>query len=125
MLARASVNADRRFAYLLEAAQFEPAPHWAETEAHPVEVKAIGRAAPAGAQLVGEVPGSLADPKRLAAWQKDLTSYLYRTADFSLHYNAPLKLYSRPGQSFEAFRAECERAAAGLRDESAAKVRAR
>ncbi len=125
VLARANVNADRRFAYVLEAAQCEPAPHWAETEARPVEVKAVGRAAPTGAQLAGEVAGSLADPKRLAAWQKDLTSYLYRTADFSLHYNAALKLYARPGQSFEEFRAECERAANDRRDEAVAKVRAR
>lgn len=125
VLARANVNADRRFAYLLEAAQCEPAPHWAEAEARPVEVKAVARTAPAGAQLAGEIAPSLADAKRLAAWQKDLANYLYRTADFSLHHNATLKLYSRPGQSYEEFRAECERAAAGRRDEAIAKVRAR
>ena len=124
-LARANVNADRRFAYVLDAAQCEPAPHWAEAEARAVDVKAVGRAAPGGAQLVGEAPGSLLDPKRVAAWQKDLVSYLYRTADFSLHHNATLKLYSRPGQSFEEFRAECGRTAAARRDEALAKVRAR
>jgi len=125
VLARANVNADRRFAYVLAAAQFEPAPHWAETEARPVDVKAVARTAPGGAQLEGEVAGSLVDAKRLAAWQKDLAGYLYRTADFSLHYNATLKLYSRPGQSFEEFRAECARTATDRRDEAVGKVRAR
>ncbi len=125
VLARANLNADRRFAYVLEVAQVEPAPHWAETEARPVEVKAVARTAPTGAQLQGAVAGSLLDAKRLAAWQKDLVAYLYRTADFSLHYNATLKLYARPGQSFEEFRAECKRAADDRRDEAMAKVRAR
>ncbi|MCC7359978.1 MAG: ATP-binding protein [Anaerolineales bacterium] len=125
VLARANLNADRRFAYALDATQCEPVPHWAEAEARPVDAKAVSRVAPSGARLADEAPGRLLDPKRLAAWQKDLTGYLYRTADFALHYNPALKAYARPGQSFEEFRAECGRAAAARRDEALAKVRAR
>jgi hypothetical protein len=54
-----------------------------------------------------------------------LISYLYRTADFTLHQNQTLKLFSKPGQSYEEFRAQCQRAAHLKRDQELEKIRAR
>jgi hypothetical protein len=123
--ARANVNADRRFAFVLDGAQLGAAPAWDEATTPPVDPTGLQRARPAGARLEGDLPAGLADPRKLAAWQKDLVSYLYRTGDFTLHHNPTLKLYARPGQSFEEFRAECQRAAEARRDEALGKVRAR
>ncbi len=109
--ARAGLNADRHFAFAVEAPSPEMAPAWREHEVRPVTAADVDRSAPPAARLAGEVAAGLADPKKLAAWQKDLVSYLYRTADFTLHENAQLKLYSRPGQSFEEFRAQCQQLA--------------
>ncbi|MBL8057142.1 MAG: hypothetical protein JNK29_10615 [Anaerolineales bacterium] len=116
--ARAGLNTDRRFTYWAEGPLPDFAPHWREHETRSVNAAALARQAPPAARQTGEPPAGLSDPKRLAAWQKDLVNYLYRTADFTLHENPRLKLFSRPGQSFEEFRAQCQAAAdQGLHDE--------
>src|SRR5690606_10670280 len=114
-----------RFAFVLADPPAEGVPHWDEAAARPLEPASLTRTAPANARLSAEVPAALTDVKRLAAWQKDLQNYLYRTADFTLHHNRPLKLYSRPGQSYEEFAADCKRAADHKRDEALGKIRAR
>lgn len=123
--AKALLNTDRRFAFLLETVDSQTMPHWREYETSALETKTLARALPDGAQLRGEVPAPLTDPKKLAAWQKDLVNYLYRTADFSLHQNVRLKLYSHPGQSYAEFLAVCQRAANEKRDAEVQTIRAR
>lgn len=122
---RANVNADKRLAFIVPDPQVDMAPHWAENAARTVEAGAIPRTAPPDARQNPDLPPGLADPKKLAAWQKDLLTYLYRTADFTLHQNQPLKLFSRPGQSYEEFRALCQRTATAKRDEELTKIRDR
>jgi len=122
---KANVNEDKRFAFLVKAGQLSTAPHWSECLAQPLAPASLSRTLPAGGVLSPDLPPGLGDPKKLAAWQKDLISYLYRTADFTLHHNPALKLYSRPGQSFEEFRAAGQRAAEARRAEEVEKIRAR
>jgi hypothetical protein len=121
---KANVNSDQRFAFVVSE-RLEVVPHWAECAARPLDPAALGRAAPEGARQNPDLPPGLSDPKKLAAWQKDLVTYLYRTGDFTLHQNTALKLYSRPGQSYEEFRAACQRAAEARRAEEIEKARAR
>ncbi len=123
--AKANVNADRRFTFVVEAPQPDMAPHWAESAAAPLAANALARTPPEAGMQNPDLPPGLSDPEKLAAWQKDLLNYLYRTADFTLHQNPALKLYSRPGQSYEEFRATCQRAADAKRDEELEKIRAR
>lgn len=123
--AKALLNTDRRFAYLLESLDSQTVPHWREYEIGALETKMLARVLPNGAQLRGEVPAPLTDMKKLAAWQKDLVQYLFRTADFSLHQNVRLKLYSHPGQSYAEFLAVCQRAADEKRDAEVQTIRAR
>jgi hypothetical protein len=122
---KAQLNTDRRFAFLLETVDGHILPHWRDYEISALETKTLARTLPANAQLRGEVPAPLTDLKKLAAWQKDLVSYLYRTADFSLHQNVPLKLFSHPGQSYAEFLAVCQRAADEKRDAEVQTIRAR
>ena len=122
---KANLNTDRRFAFIVHAPTLDMAPHWREHEARPVDPLRLSRAAPPDARLAGDLPTGLTDPKKLAAWQKDLVSYLYRTADFTLHQNRALKLFSRPGQSFEEFRLQCQQAADAERDDEAHLIRER
>lgn len=123
--AKALLNTDRRFAYLLEMVDSQTVPHWREYEIGALETKTLTRSLPTGAQLRGDVSAPLTDPKKLAAWQKDLVQYLFRTADFSLHQNVRLKLYSHPGQSYVEFLAVCQRAADEKRDAEVQTIRAR
>jgi hypothetical protein len=90
-----------------------------------MEAGAISRVAPPDVKQSADLPPGLAEPKKLAAWQKDLLNYLYRTADFTLHQNLMLKLFSRPGQSYEEFRVLCQRTANTKRDEELVKIRDR
>ena len=120
---KANFNDDKRLAFLMT----DPtpvAPNWADYAAPVVEAANLERSAPAVSQLHDLLPG-LADPKKLAAWQRDLVTYLYRTAEITLHQSPTLKLYSRPGQSYEEFRAACRQAADAKRDEELSKVRGR
>ncbi len=105
--AKAGLNTDRRFTYWVAAPALDFTPHWRDYEARTVNAATLARTAPTAALRLGEPPAGLTDPKKLAAWQKDLVGYLYRTADFTLHENGRLKRFSRPGQSFEEFRAQC------------------
>jgi hypothetical protein len=137
--AKANVNSDRRYTFLVLNPQADMAPHWADSLAAPVVAATLARTAPAGSAqsaagqghgaspviLTDNIPHGLTDPKKLAAWQRDLLHYLYRTADFTLHHNTTLKLYSKPGQSFEEFRALCVRAAESKRDDALLKIRER
>lgn len=62
--------------------------------------------------------------------QRDLVDHLVRSRSLQLHVNRPLKLYSRPGESAEAFAQRCLEVAdakgdeetAGLRDKYQTKV---
>ncbi len=123
--AKANINADKRLAFVVADPQVDMAPHWAENAARTVEASTVSRSAPPDVKQNADLPPGLADPKKLAAWQKDWLTYLYRTADFTLHQNTTLKLFSRPGQSFEEFRGLCQRTANAKRDEELAKIRDR
>lgn len=57
--------------------------------------------------------------------KKDLEEYLYRSRTVTLLHNEALKLYSRVGESEEAFRARCMQAAEDEADGEAAKLRDR
>jgi Skp family chaperone for outer membrane proteins len=122
---KAGVNADRHFAFVVTDPQPDMAPHWGECTTPGYDSASLARTPPPGGKQSPDLPPGLADPKKLAAWQKDLVNYLYRTADFGLHQNPALKLFSRPGQSYEEFRAQCQRAANAKRDEELEKIRAR
>jgi hypothetical protein len=122
---KAQLNTDRRFACLVPDPSPDFAPHWREHETAAFAPGSISRNAPQAAVLSGDVPVALADAKKLAAWQKDFVSYLYRTADFTLHHNPTLKLVSRPGQSYTEFLAECQRAADAKMHAEVETIRAR
>jgi hypothetical protein len=125
ILPKANLNEDRRYAFLVTDPGADVAPQWRETAAQPFAPAALEKTAPAGARLNPDLPPGLANEKKLAAWQKDLVTYLYRTADYTLRHNPTLKLYSRPGQSYEEFKAACQQAANLRRDEEIDKLRAR
>jgi hypothetical protein len=141
ILPKANVNEDRRFAFWVAEPGADVAPTWRDSAAPIVSPATLNQTPPTAATrnpdlLPGpvraglrpaptDIPVGLTDPKKLAAWQKDLISYLYRTADLTLRYNPTLKLYSQPGQSYEEFRAACQQAANARRDEEVEKVRAR
>ena len=57
--------------------------------------------------------------------ERDLRDRLHRTLQMTLHRNVALKLYSRAGESEEAFRARCVAAAEDAADAEAAKLRDR
>jgi hypothetical protein len=118
VLPKANLNSDHRFTFVMKSLAADVMPHWQDHASGPLHLPSLGRSAPPAAQLRGDLPPALTHPKKLAAWQKDLLSYLYRTADFTLQQNPKLKLFSKPGQSFEEFRAACQQAAdAQLNDE--------
>lgn len=52
---------------------------------------------PAEQAVFGELPAALGDPRRLAALQRDLEDYLYRTAALVVLCNPELDLYGTPG----------------------------
>ncbi len=125
ILPKANVNEDRRFAFLVADPGADVAPLWREAAAQPFAPAALGRTAPEAWRQSPDLPPGLTDPKKLAAWQKDLVTYLYRTADFTLRHNPTLKLYSKPGQSYEEFRTACQQAANLRRDADIGKLRER
>jgi hypothetical protein len=57
--------------------------------------------------------------------ERSLEDFLFREETLELYTNEPLKLYSRPGESEDAFRARCEAAAEDAADEEAEKLRDR
>lgn len=122
---KADINSDRRLAFVLLNPTVDSAPHWAEAQARGFEAAALSRTPPTRLNRAPDVPAPFTDPKRLAAWQKDLTTYLYRTADFTLHQNPTLKLFARPGQSYQEFLGACQRAADLRRNEEIDKLRLR
>jgi hypothetical protein len=125
VLAKAHVNTDKRFAFLIEEVPDDHPPHWREFEWGALQPATLARSLPPEAQPRGEVPAALTNLKRLTAWQKDLVSYLYRTADFTLHQNTSLKLYSQPGQSYAEFVAQCQQAAERALNEEVQTIRAK
>ena len=123
--AKADLNADKHFAFLLPASRLEAAPHWNDSAIPPVEAAAL-RHTPQGTETFApDVPLMLTDPKKLAALQKDLCAYLYRTAALSFFQNPSLKLYSRTDQTPDQFRALCGQTAEARRVEEVDKVRER
>lgn len=122
---KANVNTDRRFTFVAMDAPGEAPPHWAECAAQALDPAALSRTPPEAGKLAPDIPPALTDSRKLAAWQKDLTAYLYRTADFTLQQNAALKLFSKPGQSYEEFRAACQQAAEARRNEEVEARRAK
>ena len=73
---------------------------------------------------------AVADKKFWAGLQRELTDHLFRNRTIDIMRNPELKLFSRPGESPEQFKARCEqaandeadRAAAALRDKYSARV---
>ncbi len=55
--------------------------------------------------------------------EKELKEYLYRERTVTIYGNKLLKLYSRIGESREAFELRCHKAAENLEDEAASKLR--
>ncbi len=80
--------------------------------------------APDGATYV--VPGAAVQKSELFRdLRKDLEEFLYRSRTVTLLRNEALKLFSRVGETEEAFRARCLEAAEDEADEEAAKLRER
>ncbi len=77
--------------------------------------------APEGAIFV--LPDFDITAKAMKAAQTDLKNLLYTEETISLLHNAPLKLWSRPGESADDFAARCEAAADEGADEEGAKIR--
>jgi hypothetical protein len=73
---------------------------------------------------------AVADKKFWADLQRGLTDHLFRNRTMNIMRNRELKLFSRPGESAEEFKARCEqaandeadRAAAALKDKYSARV---
>ncbi len=81
-------------------------------------------APPDGALYV--LPKAKLDQKSFfTAVERDLRDRLHRTLQMTLYRNVALKLYSRAGESEEAFRARCVEAAEDAADAEAAKLRDR
>jgi hypothetical protein len=72
-----------------------------------------------------ELPRDLGTAKKLAALQDRFEDYLAFNSTFALRYNPNLKLYSEPGESEEAFRKRCRKAAEKARDEEVRELTAR
>jgi hypothetical protein len=125
IVAKANVNADRRLAFVVLNPEGDVMPHWAEALARGFDAASLSRTAPARLTRAADIPVALMDAKKLAAWQKDLIAYLYRTADFSLHQNLALKMFSRVGEAYPEFAARCAAEANLRRDEELGKVRDR
>jgi hypothetical protein len=125
IVAKADINSDKLFAFLLPAEKLEAAPHWGDSVIQPRQPASLRRT-PAGTEsFAAEVPLMLTDAKKLGALQKDLTAYLYRTAALTLYQNPTLKLYSRPEQTRDQFAAQCQQAAEARRADELDKLRAR
>ena len=73
--------------------------------------------------VLPSVPVESADYFR--SLKRDLQEHLYRSLTFDLFRNGDLKLYSRAGETEEAFRARCLKAAEDAADAEAAKLRER
>ena len=70
------------------------------------------------------LPSFLDDSSEIDDAVKDFIEYIYRTGKKELYFNAPLKLYSRPGESKEDFEQRClDQADDGFAEEFAKKQR--
>jgi hypothetical protein len=79
-------------------------------------------AAPDGATYT--LPAAaVADKRFWAGLQRELTDHLFRNRTMDIMRNAELKLFSRPGESPEQFKARCEQAASDKADRAAAALR--
>jgi hypothetical protein len=125
IVAKADLNSDKVFAFLLPADRLEAALRWDDSAIPPLDPASLHRS-PAGTEsFAAEVPLMLTDPKKLGALQKDLTAYLYRTAALTIYQNPTLKLYTRPDQTREQFAALCQQTAETHRAEELDKLRGR
>jgi hypothetical protein len=120
---KADVNTDKHFSFLVTDPRAEGAPHWPDSATRPLDPAALSRTPPEAGTWNPDIPPALTDSKKLAAWQKDLVAYLYRTAALTLYQHPALKLYSQPDQSPDQFRAACQQAAANRRDAELQKIR--
>ena len=78
--------------------------------------------APAGCKyVIGDAP--IASATFVKQVQRDLVDHLARSRSLELQVNEPLKLYSRPGETPEAFAQRCRDAADAKADEAVAALR--
>jgi hypothetical protein len=123
--AKADINSDKLYAFLLPADGLEAAPHWSDSAIQPLDPASLRRAPTGTENFAAEVPLMLTDAKKLAALQKDLIAYLYRTAALTLYQNPTLKLYARSDQTRGQFAAQCLQTAEARRADELDKLRAR
>ncbi|MFO0926061.1 MAG: DUF87 domain-containing protein [Gemmataceae bacterium] len=88
---------------------------------HPIEwekayaVNLTPLAKPVAVTRWGAVPESVDTGRKLKAMEKAFAEHLYSTQKLSLYENSDLELVSAPGESLDAFRARCRKAAADQR----------
>jgi hypothetical protein len=66
---------------------------------------------PAPGAIFGELPGVLADARKLAALQKDFLDWVFRNGAIRIKANESLKVYAAPDVSDEEFKRKCDQAA--------------
>ena len=71
-----------------------------------------------------EMPGWLADARRLATLQKDFMDWVYRTGTLRLRINATLKVVGGPQLSTADFKTQCSQAAQTAFQAEAARIKA-
>ncbi|MBI5880290.1 MAG: DUF87 domain-containing protein [Chloroflexi bacterium] len=85
-------------------------PDWAGGFDVPVARAELQTAPPAGARFA-ELPGGLANARKLAAAQKAFVQYLYRETRITVRQNRTLKIVEDPGANGGEFRQRCADAA--------------
>lgn len=117
-------KADIRHTEEWEAVIFPLSDRTSAEEAIPVDYddRDLLKDAPDGAEF--QIPDApIHTAKFFKGLQTDLKDLLYRERTITVYANKTLKLYSRIGESQEAFELRCRKTAENLEDEAAAKLR--
>jgi hypothetical protein len=97
---------------------------WRDAVPLDYDTRDLGRAAPDGCRYV-LTDAPIADKSWFRSATSGLKEFLHRERTISLQANRPLKLYSRIGETPEAFAERCRRAADDAKDGEVSKIRNR
>lgn len=119
----AQINTVERYAYHVPDVQRSGLIRWDEYVAPVLDPRSLDSQPTQGEPFAyGELPLGLTDKKRLAALEREVVDYIFKTAGIVLPVNQELKLYAQPGMPFNDFRAQVISVAKGYRDAEIDKV---
>jgi hypothetical protein len=122
---KAVINEEQAAACLVRVIDARGLVRWEDNQLAPLDATTLGQAPFSSQATFAQLPAPLANPRKLAALEKDFVSFLYRSIALSLWYNPVLKSYSTPGQTERDFRMSCEEAVRAARAADASRVQAR